>query len=129
MRVICRLDRGIYSCITQDIVTDEVVLVDERIIHIKDHHPNDYERFGMYIRRMIEQPDYIIEANRERERSGLVLKAFEENGEQFRLVLRLVTSSDRAGLKNSVITFQYVNKKEYERLIRNKKILYRRMEK
>lgn len=129
MRVICRLDRGIYSCITQDIVTDEVVLVDERIIHIKDHHPNDYERFGMYIRRMIEQPDYIIEANRERERSGLVLKAFEENGEQFRLVLRLVTSSDRAGSKNSVITFQYVNKKEYERLIRNKKILYRRMEK
>ena len=126
MQIICKLDRGIYSCITKDIVTDEVVLMNERILHIKDHHPNDYERFGSYIRRMIEQPDYIVEANREKERSGLVLKSFEENGEQFRLVLRIVTSSDRAGLKNSVITFQYVKKKEYERLIRNKKILYRR---
>lgn len=124
VRTICKLDRNIFSCITKDIVTDEVVLIDERILHIKDHHPNDYERFGKYMVEMIEHPDYIIEANRDKDKSGLILKEFTESDEQFRLVLRLVTSTDKSGLKNSVITFQYVKKKEYDRLIRNKKVLY-----
>ena len=75
---------------------------------------------------MILNPDYIIEANLEKERSGLILKEFLQEGEQFRLILRLATSSDTAGLMNSVITFQYVHEKEYRRLIRNKKILYSR---
>lgn len=127
VRTICKLDRSIYSCISKDIVTDEVVLIDERILHIKDHHPNDYERFGKYIVEMIERPDYIIEANRDKSKSGLILKEFTENNEQFRLVLRLATSTDKQGLRNSVITFQYVKKKEYDRLIRNKKVLYRRI--
>ena len=126
VRTICKLDRDIYSCITKDIATDEVVLINERILHIQDHHPNDFERYGRYIKEMIEHPDYIIEANREKDKSGLVLKEFADNGEQFRLVLRLATSTDKRGSKNSIITFQYVKKKEYTRLTKNKKVLYKR---
>jgi hypothetical protein len=126
VRTICRLDRNIYSCITKDIVTDEVVLINERILHIQDHHPDDFEKYGRYIKEMIEQPDYIIEANREKDKSGLVLKEFVDNDERFRLILRLATSADKEGYKNSIITFQYVKKKEYDRLIRNKNILYKK---
>ena len=45
MYVVGKIDQEIYQCITNDIVTDEVIITDERIEHIKERHPNDYERF------------------------------------------------------------------------------------
>ena len=62
--VVGKIDQEIYQCITNDIVTDEVIITDERIEHIKERHPNDYERFCSYIPEMISNPDYIIEANK-----------------------------------------------------------------
>ena len=38
------IDKEIYKCITDDITTDEVIITDERIAHINDRHPNDYEK-------------------------------------------------------------------------------------
>lgn len=75
---------------------------------------------------MIEQPDYIIETDRKN--TAFVLKEFSENGLRFRLILRLHTATDDPGFQNSIITFQYIKSKEYQRLIRNKKILYKRPE-
>ena len=82
-----KIDRNIYKCITEDIRTDEVVNTDERILHVKERHPDDYERFCSYIPGIIKNPDYIIEANKEN--TGILLKEVEENGEKFKLVLRI----------------------------------------
>ena len=120
---ICRLDRSIYSCVTEDITTDEVVITEERIQHIKDRHPNDYERYFRFMADMIVQPQYIIEDADLN--TAFVLRQFEDENSQFRLILRLHTAADAKGRKNSVITFQYIKAKEFSRLIRNKKILYR----
>ena len=57
--------------------------------------------------------------------TALVLKQIEENGERFRLALRLVTGSDNPDYKNSVITFLKIREKEWNRLIKNKKMLYK----
>ena len=38
-----KLDKNIYKCVTDDITTDEVIITDERISHIKDHHPGHFE--------------------------------------------------------------------------------------
>ena len=120
---ICKLDRSIYSCITEDITTDEVVITEERIQHIKDRHPNDYERYFRFMADMIVQPQYIIEDADLN--TAFVLRQFEDENSQFRLILRLHTAADAKGRKNSVITFQYIKAKEFSRLIRNKKILYK----
>lgn len=120
---ICKLDRSIYSCVTEDITTDEVVITEERIQHIKDRHPNDYERYFRFMADMIVQPQYIIEDADLN--TAFVLRQFEDENSQFRLILRLHTAADAKGRKNSVITFQYIKAKEFSRLIRNKKILYR----
>lgn len=124
VHTIARIDKDIYSCVTNDIVTDEVILTEERIAHIKEHHPNDYERYGHFIKQMLEEPDYIIDS--ELPNTAFVLKEFKEDAKQFRLILRLHTSTDEAGHKNSVITFQYVKAKEYRRLVKNKNVLYKR---
>ena len=34
-----KIDREVYSCVAGDIVTDEVIITDERVQHIKERHP------------------------------------------------------------------------------------------
>ena len=43
-----KIDIEIYKCVAEDIVTDEVIITDERIQHIKSRHPDDYEKYCKY---------------------------------------------------------------------------------
>ncbi len=123
MYLVGKIDIEIYNCITKDITTDEVIITDERIQHIKEHHPNNYEQYYSYMRSIIENPEYIIEANKPN--TALILKSFSNGNETFKTVLRLITSSDNSKFKNSIITFRKINEKEWNRLLKNKKILYK----
>ena len=123
MYLVGKIDIKIYNCITKDITTDEVIITDERIQHIKEHHHNNYEQYYSYMRSIIENPEYIIEANKPN--TALILKSFSNGNETFKTVLRLITSSDNSKFKNSIITFMKINEKEWNRLLKNKKILYK----
>lgn len=123
MYLVGKIDIEIYNCITKDITTDEVIITDERIQHIKERHPNNYEQYYSYMRSIIENPEYIIEANKPN--TALILKSFSNGNETFKTVLRLITSSDNSKFKNSIITFMKINEKEWNRLLKNKKILYK----
>ena len=125
MHFVGKINKEIYKCVAENIVTDDVIITSERIGHIKERHPNDYERYYEYLKEIVEEPDYIIETSKPN--TALVLKDIVESDEKhFKTVLRLVTSSDNLGLKNSIITFMKINEKEWNRLIRNKKILYKK---
>lgn len=124
MHIIGKIKRDIYQCITEDIITDEVIITEERIQHIKDRHPNDYERFYNYMPEIISEPDYIIKANKPD--TATILKEIIDNGEKFQLVLRIVTSGDKPEFKNSVITFLKINERTWNKYLRNKEILYKR---
>lgn len=125
VHVVGRIDRNIYKCITEDIVTDEVIITDERIGHIKERHPNDYERYYSYLKSIVENPDYIIEANKPN--TALILREIKESEEkQFKTILWLMTSTDNPDFKNSIITFMKISEKEWSRLLRNKRILYKK---
>ena len=118
-----QIDTEKYRVVTEDIRTDEVVITDERIQHIKKRHPRDFERYKNYLSQIVEAPDYILEANKPN--TAFVLKAFEDAGERFQLILRLATNADNPEYKNSVITFLRVEEKRYKRYLRTKKILYK----
>lgn len=118
-----KINRDIYKCVTEDIVTEDVIITDERIKHIKERHPNDFEKYCQYMTEMVSSPEFIVEANKPK--SALILKSFADDDKQFKAVLRLVTSSDNADFKNSIITFMKINNQEWKRLIKNKKILYK----
>lgn len=125
MHTVGEIDRRIYECITNDITTNEVIITDERIMHIKERHPDDYELYYGYLRKVVEEPDYIIESNKPN--TALILKEVVESDEKkFKTVLRLKTPKDNAEFKNSIITFMKINQKEWSRLLRNKQILYRK---
>ena len=128
MAVICvylvgKIDIEIYNCITKDITTDEVIITDKQIDHIKNRHPNDYELFNKYLEKIVEQPDYIIEANKPF--TALILKEIQIDNKKFKTVGRFATSNDTPSYKNSIITFMKIDDREWNRILKNKKILYK----
>ncbi len=103
MRLVGKLNKEIYRCISEDIQTEDVIITEERIQHIKDRHPDDYERYCGFLTEIVAQPDFIVETNKSN--TALILKEFiGEEGETFKTVLRLVTSTDDPTFKNSIIT-------------------------
>ncbi len=123
MHFIGKIDVEIFKCVTEDIMTDEVIITDNQINHIIERHPDNYERFGKYFKEIIERPDYIIEANKPY--TALILKEIVEEGEKFKTILRIATSSDDPNYKNSIITFMKTDEKDWKRILKNKKILYK----
>ena len=119
-----KLNREIFKDVTEYIITDEVIITDARIDHIKKNHPGDYEGYFQYAKEIVENPDYILEANKPF--TGMILKDFSNRDEQFKVILRIKTYSDEPEYKNSIITFMKNDQKEWERLLKNKKVLYKR---
>lgn len=123
MHEIWHIDVELYSCVTQDIQTSEVIITEDRIEHIKMRHPDDYESFTKYAAEILRNPDYILEANKPN--TAFILKRISDNEKNYQMILKLKTSSDPKNYKNSVITFLKVEEKRYKRYLRTKKILYK----
>lgn len=123
MYYIGKIDINIYKCVAEDIVTDDVVITEGQIRHIETNHPHDYEKYGKYISEIVQAPDYIIEANKPN--TALILKEVQDEEKLFKTVLRIIISNDNPDFKNSVITFMKIDEKEWKRIIKNKKILYK----
>ena len=60
MYSIGKINQKIYKCITEDISTEEVIITDNQIQHIKDRHPEAYNKVLKNIQETISTPDYII---------------------------------------------------------------------
>lgn len=127
LKFIGKIDREKFKHITTDITTEEVILTDKQIEHIKMRHPNDYSLYVDYIKEIIENPDYIIRDAHPN--TGFLLKEFLEKNKRFQLILRLHTSNDNKLYKNSIITFLKINAKKYHQYLRNKEIVWKRIDK
>lgn len=117
-----KIDKDIYKCVTNDITTDEVIITDERISHIKDHHPGHFELIEPFLQTAIDSPDYIL---KDAKNTGLILKQITENDLRIQMVLRIHTSADTAGFKNSIISAWKISESRWENYINNKEILYK----
>lgn len=123
MKTIGHIQIEKYRAISPDIQTSEVVITDERIRHIQERHPNDFERYAGYLKEIVEFPDYILEANKPN--TAFILKEIQSASEKFQLVLRLSVAGENPEYKNSIITFLKIDKKRFDRYLRTKKILYK----
>ena len=118
-----KIDRDIYKCVTKDITTDEVIITEERIEHIREHHPGHYEKISPHLKAAVETPDFIL---KDAKNTGLILKRIEIDNISIQIILRLHTTSDRTGYKNSIISAWEISKSRWENYINNKVILYKR---
>lgn len=124
MVVIGRIDREIFRCIAEDIVTEEVVMTDNQLQHILQRHPEVFPAVLDVLRDILRDPDYIIEDKHPY--TGLVVRRLETGSESLQVVLRICTSEDQPGYKNSVISCWEISERRLKNYLRNKKILYKR---
>jgi uncharacterized protein YchJ len=122
VHMIGKINTSLFESI-MTVLTDEVIITEKQIAHIKARHPQDFEQYSKYIPQVLSDPDYILETNMPS--SAVMLKKFTLHDVRFQLILRIKAHSDEKDRKNSVITYFYIRKKEWDRLIKNKKILYK----
>ena len=122
MRFVCRIDREIYSRISADIATDEVVITEKQIEH-SNEHANAYDKYCEQIAHALLFPRYIIEDTSPN--TGLVIgDAIDDSGKAMMVVLRVRTSTDPSMFKNSIISCWDISEKRLARYIKNRKVIY-----
>lgn len=104
-------------------LTDEIVVTDERIAHIKERHFFDYELFEKYGVECVQNPDYIIKDNKNAATVFMVKKLPDTN---LNVVSKLALDSDEKKLKNSVMTFYRIRERNLRKLIEKNKLLYKK---
>ena len=122
---ITKIDKSIYSCITEDIGTDEVIITDERIFHSNSHHKGAYDKYGKYVKEILQSPDYIFEDKEPN--TGLVIGSIRDvSGRHLQIILRIKTARDPENYKNSIISCWDISDERLNGYIRNRKVLYKR---
>lgn len=119
-----KLNLEIYGCITENFITDEVIITEEQLLHIRERHPEAYQDTILHIKDILKDPDYIFRDKRKN--TGLVVKKIINEEESSLLVIKIITSKDNKNYKNSVITGWKITEKRLNNYIRNKKIIYKK---
>ncbi|MCD7766219.1 MAG: hypothetical protein LUH53_06855 [Lachnospiraceae bacterium] len=124
MHIIGSIDLEMFKCISNGIITDEVILTDERVEHIINRRGQDfYDRYGKYFADILKNPDYIF---RDKPNTALVCKKFRQEEKYINVVLRLAVSTDNPNYKNSVLTAIGENEKRFRQRLRNNTPLYKK---
>ena len=103
--------------------TDEIIVTNERLSHIKERHPEDYELFEKYGKDSVENPDFVIKDGKHDGTVFMVKKLQETN---LNVVVRVVIETDKEGLKNSVMTFYRIRERNLRKLIDKNSLLYKK---
>ncbi len=64
--IVGKIDRNIYKCIANVIITDEVIITDNQLQHILDRHPDAYNEVINYLSEIICDPDFIKDSLQKR---------------------------------------------------------------
>lgn len=123
---ICSLGRINTSILEKEfgkIQTDEIIVTNERINHIKEHHPEDYVLFEKYGRESVTAPDLIL---KDIKNPGTVFMVKKLPRTNLNVVVRVVLESDDSKLKNSVMTFYRIREKNLRKLIEKNGLLYKK---
>ena len=123
VRNIGGIDKSIFENEFGKLQTDEVILTNERDIHIRERHGQDYPFFETYVDEVVNNPDIIL-IDEKHEATALLIKKLPEIN--LNIVLRLATESDNKGLKNSIMTFHRVRDSNLKKMLERNKALYKR---
>ena len=113
------------------IITTELILTQERLNHhIYKYHEKEYIETKSYIKYIIDNPDYILEDNKNID-TLIYLKHIEEINKKARVVIKLATNkNDKIYNKNSIITIMRQRDKSWEQTIKNRgTIIYKKLDK
>ncbi len=122
MQYIGKLDRRKLGKYQDKIITEEVVLTEERIKHIKEHHPGDYETIIKHIKEIIRKPKEILDDLKNKDTIFFIGKV-EKN--HLNVVVKLNTTNSDKNPKNSVMTAWIIREKNLIKLREKHCVIYK----
>ena len=122
MRFLGKINIDLYNFIPFEVRSADVVITKRQFQHIAEKHSDVINYFDAYFPDLLENPDYIIEADKPKTAILLYKEPFSDK--TAKVVLRLATTDDGPEYINSIITFMRIDEKELARILRNKKIVY-----
>lgn len=123
MKIIGKIDLNKIEKYRYKVVTDEVVLTDERKQHILNNHNKDYEKIIKNINRVILNPREILEDSKNIN-TLLFIDKLEKNN--LNVIIRLSTINNKKHPKNSVMTAWIIRDSNLIKLRKKNKIIYKR---
>ncbi|HBC84890.1 MAG TPA: hypothetical protein DCZ30_05710 [Clostridiales bacterium] len=126
MNYIGKINKEILGEYRKKIITDRVIITNERIEHTKKRHLDDYERYIKYIPDVLYNPDYILE-DRENKDTILMLKNIEKQEKKIQVV-KLQTNLKEKEKSNSILTFWHIRDRSYRSTIKNNKMIYKKLD-
>lgn len=99
------------------------MITDERILHIKQRHPEDYELFEQYGVESVTAPDIIV---RDAKHEGTIFMVKRLPDTSLNVVVRVVLETDDSRLKNSIMTFYRIRERNLKKLMEKNGVLYKR---
>jgi hypothetical protein len=120
---ICKLNTEYLEDEFGKLSTNELILTDERDIHIKQRHEKDYKIFHQCVTDIIEIPDLILKDSKNKN-TVFYIKYIEETN--INIVVRLSLETDNDTYKNSIITAYRLGEKTLKRFRKNHKTIYNR---
>lgn len=122
MHYIGKIDKNKIGKFGKKIITDDVVLTDERKLHIYEDHIKDYETIINNIDRIVLNPTEVLEDLKNKNTLFLIGKLEKNN---LNVVVKLNTTNSKEHPKNSVMTAWIIRNKNLRKLREKNKTIYR----
>ncbi len=103
------------------VMTNEVVLTEERRKHIYNSHSKDYEIIIKNINKVVLNPKKILEDNKNKDTLLFIDKIDNSN---LNVIIKLNTNNNKEHPKNSVMTAWIIRNSNLQKLEKKNKIIY-----
>lgn len=104
-------------------INPNVELTEERLDHIRQHHPEDFDKCVNYLIPAIQEPDLILDDHKN-PLTAMFIKCFDEAG--INVVIKLALSSDENS-RSFVVTIHPVGARSIQKLSKKNIVVYNRL--
>ncbi len=122
MHYIGKIDKTKIGKYAKKIITEDVIITDERKLHIYEEHAKDFEIIIRNIDRVILNPREILEDMKNKDTLLFIDKLDKNN---LNVVVKLNTNNNEEHPKNSVMTAWIIRDKNLRKLRKRNKIIYK----
>ena len=119
MKYIGKLDKNKLGKYRNIMITEEVIITTERLQHILISHNKEYQQLSPYIKDIVEDPDIILDDNRNKD-TLIILKKIPEIDKNGRVVIKIAIAEDNKHPKNSIITLMKLNNRTWKQTLKNR---------
>lgn len=100
-----------------------VELTEERLEHIREHHPDDFALCIPYLDAVIEHPDLILDDHKNH-LTAMFIRSFKDIG--VNVIVKLALSSETEN-RSFVVTIHPVGERSIHKLEKKNKVVYKRL--